>query len=314
MVFNLDTNRSVVELRGTVLVFGLNHVLNYYFTHPHSRLTAWNGDIHAEVSTNGIRFTGDNWIGLMENGIWQPDTNGVPGMAPGNYGARVGNPSSPPPQIQVLGNVACRQWGFETVSTNIPMQDGRFPARGVRMRFVPEAKSAMDYRFVLTTNPGDPDIKPSDETSLSTDIVLASTSVVVAGRAWMSAMLTNRITTQATLELEDGVETLTLPLEGWHSFTTVSDSGYTVRFDLILDGTLVGTLIPYLKYESAETPGGPLRLSWPPGYRLQRATCLALADWTDDVMEPPLEVHPQPDAPSEFFRVVRIAAPPENGP
>jgi hypothetical protein len=309
MPFNLDTNRSIVELRGTVLVFGLNHVLNYYFTHPHSRLTAWQGVIHANVSTNEITFTGGNRVVLMENGIWEPDTNGVPGFAPGDYGARVGNPSSPPPQVQVLGNVACRQWGFETISTNIAMQNGRFSARPVRMWFVPEEKSALDYRFVLTTNPGDPDLKPAGENSYVTDNVIASTSVVAAGRAWMSQALTNRTLTQAKLELEDGIETLTLPLEGWHTFTTVADSGYIVRFDLILDGTLVATRIPVMQLLLTEVPDGPFQLSWPPGYRLQRASSLEKDDWEDDAIESPLEI--QPSLPAEYFRAVRINTPPQ---
>ena len=248
-----------------------------------------------------------NWMPLRENGSWEPDTNGVPGFAPGNYGLK---PAVDLISIKIEGRAACRQWGFDTISTNLPMTNGQFAMRPVFTRFVPAAHSAVDYRFVLTLNPGDPDVVPhSSPASAKTESGTGSTTTA-AGRAWMTGMLTNRTTVKGTLGLEDGVETLTLPLEGWHSFTATA-AGYQFRFDMILDGQLVGTRIPVIEFEPPATPGGPLRLSWPPGYRLQRATQLSPPNWTNDAVQPPVEI--TTGQPAEYFRAIRYIAPPGGG-
>jgi hypothetical protein len=163
--------------------------------------------------------------------------------------------------------------------------------RPVLTRFVADALSAVDYRFVLTLNPGETDLVPRQSPTVRAQ---EESSTIVAGRAWMSGVLTNRTTLKGSLAHQDGVETLTLPLEGWHSFSTTA-AGYSFRFEV----------------EAPTQAGGPLRLSWPPGYRLQRATRLFPPNWTNDAITSPLVIHVL--QPAEYFRAIRHDPAPGSG-
>jgi hypothetical protein len=59
---------------------------------------------------------------------------------------------------------------------------------------------------------------------------------------------------------------------------------------------------PTLTITPAATVGGPVTLTWPAAYQLQRRSTLAGADWANVTATPPLEVPAEGDA--AFFRVV----------
>jgi hypothetical protein len=95
------------------------------------------------------------------------------------------------------------------------------------------------------------------------------------------------------------------------AFVQGSSYGVGVPMRILSDGKLLAggvryytglsPVLPPPDLEFALGPGG-LQLSWPAGFRLQRATVLAPADWTDVEAASPLTV---PAAgPGEFFRVI----------
>lgn len=77
---------------------------------------------------------------------------------------------------------------------------------------------------------------------------------------------------------------------------------YWCRFDLLCAGRLVGTDAGWIEYTPPQEPGGPIRLSWPRGYKLQRTSQLAPPAWEDAAAESPVE---RPTLqPAEYFRAV----------
>lgn len=291
--FSIDPERSVIELQGTVLAFALNLSLNPQA--PGSMKVPWGGTLRADVTDNSIRFLGGNWVPVMDSGIWQPDTNGVPGSAPANYGARAANYVS----IIVSGYAAFRQMGFDTVSPELPLLNEQFQVKNIQMRFVEAARSAVDYWFSLSNNIGDPDFtfgEAGPQSVLST--------VVAAGRTYLQGGITNRATNAARLSVENGVQTLTIPIDARCVFIARAHTGQEFRFSLVLVGQLVAIPGATLECERLATPGAPLRLSWPAGYRLQRAGSLSPWDWSEVPADSPLEVPAHERF--EFFRLMRV--------
>ena len=283
--FSIDPDRSVVELRGTVLAFGLNLALNSQATG--SMQTRWTGTLQIEETTNTIQFVGGNWISVMDSGIWEPDTNGVVGSAPANYGARAANYVA----IIVSGFAAFRQMGFDTISPPLALQNGQFPVRQIQMRFVEAARSAVDYWFSVSNNIGDPDF---------TESVLANAPVF--GRAYLQGGITNRATNAARLSVEAGVQTLRIPIDARCAFVARAATGPEFRFSLVLVGQLVATPSAIVTCEPLWIDGPAVRLFWPPGYRLQGASRLSPADWSDLASEGPLEL--PANEPAQFFRAI----------
>lgn len=292
ITFSVDPVRSVVELQGTVLAFGLNLSLNEQAAG--SMKVSWRGTLRAEVSDSTVRFVSGNWVPLMESGVWQPDTNGFVGSAPANYGARAGVNLS----LIVSGHAAFRQMGFEMISPELTLQSGQFPVRQIEMRFVEAAKSAVDYRFSLTNNPGDPDFALA---GAKPQAVLAT--LTAAGRTLLQGEITNRATNAARLFLENGVQTMTIPIDARYVFVARANTGDEFRFSLLLIGQLVAIPGAIVEYQPA-IPGGPIRLSWPPGYRLQRATEFSPGGWSDLATDSPLEVPTHESL--EYFRAIRV--------
>lgn len=112
-------------------------------------------------------------------------------------------------------------------------------------------------------------------------------------------------------QLRGGFARLNLDGSTDASFVQGSSFGVGVPMRILSDGKLlaggvryytgVSPVLPPPDLEFAFGPGG-LQLSWPAGFRLQRATVLAPADWTDVEAASPLVV---PVAgPGEFFRVI----------
>jgi hypothetical protein len=111
----------------------------------------------------------------------------------------------------------------------------------------------------------------------SADVPKAPMTVTVAGRHVLSGALDNRATDLGGVGVNDGVRTLTVPIDARYSFTPVADSGEQLRFDLIFTGRLVGAAMPRSPTPSptptdlaaaSSTPGEsptPTRTSTPDG-------------------------------------------------
>jgi hypothetical protein len=160
----------------------------------------------------------------MDSGIWQPDTNGVTGFAPANYGARAANYVA----IIVSGFAAFRQMGFDTISPVLALENGQFPVRHIQMRFAEAARSAVDYWFSVSNNIGDPDF---------TESVLANAPAF--GRTYLQGGITNRATNAARLSMEAGVPTLRIPIDARCVFVARAATGQEFRFSLVFVGQLV---------------------------------------------------------------------------
>lgn len=289
VTFTLDPARSTIELSGTVNAFGLSLALKEQA--PSSLDVPWTGASGANVSGVGIEFVTGNRITLPDSRNWEPGPYGVPGVAPASYGMLA---SVELGSIAVIGKIACRHWSLDTFTTNLTLQDGTFLARRVRFPFFDETNSVVDYHFLSRTGgPGDPDFAPSSP----------YTTNIVAGRHIVSGSLTNRATNSARVAIENGLETLRVPMDAIYTFT-VTNGNNRFRFSMVFTGELVGVVTPKVEIVAPQTSGQPFRVSWPLGYKLQRATRLADPDWTDHSSQSPLEVAATGAA--HYFRAVKL--------
>lgn len=295
LTFSLDPLRSRVEMSGTINAFGLNLAIKEQASG--SLVAPFKGMVLAEVSDAAIGFTGASRIAPLETRSWEPGPYGVPGFAPASYGALVSvNLGS----LEVLGKAACRGWAFNVLSTNLLLTNGTFLSRRVGLPFFDSTNSVVDYHFVIkSSGGGDPDFAPKPKAS-STPV-----TTTVAGRHVLSSGgLTNRATNAASVAMQNGVSTLSIPIDAVCAFTATNGHN-RFRFFLVFSGQLVGTLGSFVDWVPPSTPGGPLKLSWPSGYKLQRATQFWPPDWADFSEQSPLET--QPSGRAYYFRAVRAS-------
>lgn len=303
--FNLDPNQSSIEIQGTINGFGLNMVLKQQATG--SLKARYSGKIAAEFAGTNIQFIGGSRIKPFEIANWEPGPFGAEGSAPASYGLLA---SVNLGTLTVVGKAASREWQFDVTSAELPLQNGTFASRHLRLPFFDTTNSVLDYHFFFRMVIGDPDftgdrvesaegVKPDGSVSAAGSDEI---TITAAGRHIMSGMLTNRATTPAIITTQNEVRTLVVPVDARYSFL-VTNANHQFRFDLIFIGQLVASDAGMVEYTAPTGSGNPIQLSWPAGYKLQRASKLSPPDWEDLALESPIE-HPTLQ-PSEYFRAVK---------
>jgi hypothetical protein len=272
--FAIDTNRSSVALKGSVTAVDLGGLVIALKEQGAGSLNAmYGGTIVADLSSDAIRFVGGSQIIPLESKAWEPGPNGADGTSLASYAAQASI------SFIAAAKAASRRLVFDATSTELPLQGGEFDVKQVGIRFVDTANSVIDFRV--------------------TGAVQAQGSKILSG------LLTNRVSNLGKVSAEDGVQTLTIPIDATYSFVVEDDSGQEFRFDLIFAGQWVGTPAApgaVVEFDPPSMPGGPLKLFWSPSYKLQRATVLSPPNWADYATESPVEI--PTSQPGEYFRVV----------
>lgn len=275
-VYELDPERSVVNLSGTISALGLEVPMEPQA--PGSMTASFGGSLPVEQGGGLIRFLPGGQLVPRENGNWEPGVGGSVGRAPASYAGKA--------RIQVLfftasAVAASRAVSMGLTSEPLPVDaDGSFPAGSLLVTFQEGASSSLDFRI--------------------------TGAVEQNGSRLLSGLLTNRVSSVGQWSTNGGVETLTVPVDAGYTFEVESDVGPT-EFRMRFIGQLVATRRevveePVVVLQPPATPGEPLTLAWPAAFKLQRATQLIPPNWVDDPATSPLTV--PTTQPGEFFRVI----------
>lgn len=274
--YDLDPERSVVSLSGTISALGLEVPMEPQA--PGSLTASFGGSLRVEQGDGRLSFLPGGQVVPRENGSWEPGLGGVAGRAPASYAGKA--------RIQVLFFTASAVAASRAVSmglTSPPLTvgaDGTFPAGSLQVTFLEGASSALDFRI--------------------------TGAVEQSGTRLLTGLLTNRVSTVGRRSTNNGVETLTVPVDAGYTFQVESDVGPT-EFRMRFVGQLVATRReeveePVVVLQPPTAPGEPLTLAWPAAFKLQRATQLLPPNWVDDPSSSPLTV--PTTQPGEFFRVI----------
>lgn len=196
--FVLDTNQSVISISGSVAGATLSEQA------PGSLTTHYEGTLQATVSGGNIQFTGGSLIEALTNGSWQPNADGSAGSQPADYGGQGSTGLA-------TGKAALRQIELDATSPPVAVSGGQFDSRSITFQFPSGAPSSLAYNI--------------------------SGFINSSGAKALNGYATNAVTTQATLSLAGGRQTLTLPVDATFFFTLLSANDTSIR----LQGQFVAT-------------------------------------------------------------------------
>ena len=240
--FTLDQAQSVLTLSGTFSGFTIEQ------QGPGSLTTHYTGTIETDLSDTTIAFVSGSQIAGVTNGNWEPETNGVAGTAPANYGGEVVN-------FFVNGKAAVRDVLLDVTSGDLTVTNGLFLSQGLEFTFPSIAATAFDYTYaILGGSPG-------------------------SGRQPFTGMLTNTVITNATLNPQGAELVLTIPVDiaGTASVQSPNDLQYRLRGQLV---ARAATSVPLL-IDSFQTSSGQLgfTIATTPGRSFTILASTNLTDW-----------------------------------
>jgi hypothetical protein len=137
--FTIDSTQSSLTLSGSLQGFPIDQ------QGPGSLTAYYKGTIIADVTDTTITFVGGSLITAITNGVWSPNTNGVAGTAPANYGGSLNAGI-------ITGTAAFRALVYDATSGALPITAGSFSALGMTFSFPPSASSVLDYRYTVFTS------------------------------------------------------------------------------------------------------------------------------------------------------------------
>lgn len=267
--FTLDPSRSSVALSGSASGAALKP------QGPGSLEAVYDGTLVLDVGPSEIRFVGGSRIAPRETGSWQPGPKGADGSAPASYGGKAQLGAG---LFSISAVAATRRILLDLVGgTPFPLQSGTFNAAGLGFQFVETNNPVLDYKTSGIANEKD-------------------------GMA-LSGLATNQPAGMSTLVTEGTVQTLTLKVSATFVFelllpddSSLSLSGQLVATRVIPDAPPIVTIAPV-------SPGATsMTLSWPAGFKLQKATRLSNSAWGDTGVSSPAVISFSGDG--EYFQVV----------
>lgn len=269
LTFTVDPARSSIALSGEASGAALQA------QGPGGLEATYDGSIVLDLTPGEIRFVGGSRIAPREPNSWQPGAQGVDGSAPASYGAKaqIGGGF-----LSVSAVAATRRLMLDLLSNApFPVQDGSFSAEGLGFQFVETNNPVLDYR--------------------TTGFISRRDGMALSGLA------TNRIAGASTLVTVGNLQTLTLKVSATYVFELLVPNDSS----LSLSGQLVATrMIPDVPPEIVIAPVLPgatsMTLSWPSGFKLQKATRLGNPDWSDTGNSSPAVIPFSGEG--EFFQVV----------
>src|SRR6266446_2412123 len=240
--FTIDQTQSVLTISGTFSGFAIEQ------QGPGSLTTRYAGTIETDLSDTAIAFVGGSQIVGVTNGNWEPGPSGVAGTAPANYGGEVVN-------FFVNGKAAVRDILLDLTSGSLTVSNGIFPSQGLEFAFPFTATTAFDYTYSITLG--------------------ASGS----GRQPFTGILTNTVSTNATLNSQGAELVLTIPVDiaGAASVQSPNDLQYRLRGQLVARSA---ASVP-LRINSFQLSSGQLgfTIATTPGQSFTILASTNLTDW-----------------------------------
>ncbi len=234
--FNIDPAQSIITASGNAAGF------TFQEQGPGSLTTSIMGTIQADVTSSTIQFTGGSSLDAVTNGVWEPGTNGDPGMALADFGGHAGN---------FLASVdgAFRDIVLDVTSPLLVVTNNQFDSMALVFSFPSNSIGHFDY------NAGS----------------------FGSGSSMFSGAATNDVLSGASLTTTGGVQTLTIQVDASFVFGALVEDDSILTFT----GQLVATrsLGPQIDTISVSSQQVLLTVSGPgaPTYQLQSST--NLVDW-----------------------------------
>ena len=268
LTFTLDPTRSAITLSGSASGAALQPQA------AGSLATTFEGTIVLDVGAVEVNFPGGSRVIPQELNSWQPGPAGADGSAPASYGGKATIGSG---FFSVSAVAATRRLSFDLLSAPLSFAAGSFNAEGLQFRFVETNNPVLDYRTtgLLNQRDGQP----------------------------LQGLATNKLAGASTLVTAGNVQTLTIPVDAAYRFELLLPDDSVLQ----LTGQIVATrTIPDGAPEIVIAPVAPgansMSLSWPAGFKLQKATRLLNPDWTDTGATSPATI-PFVNA-GEYFQIV----------
>ena len=197
ITFTIDQTLSAASLSGTVMG------LTMQAQGAGSLTTHYAGTIKAEVAGSTLRLTGGSLISALNNGSWAPAVGGGSGSAPANYGTLVSA------LFLGSGRAAVRDLLVDLTSDVIGVTNGLFRSPGLRFTYSTNPPTAFDYNHNILGGG--------------------------QGRSFLSGVLTNAASGNASLIAQAGQLILSIPVD-----VTGNGSAFSAN-DLVyrLQGVLV---------------------------------------------------------------------------
>ncbi|MCW5560209.1 MAG: hypothetical protein KIT22_20515 [Verrucomicrobiae bacterium] len=268
LTFTVDPDQTTVTLSGQAAGAALQEQA------PGSLSARFHGTVVIEVTPTQILFPGGTRLAPEEVHSWEPGPGGVSGSAPASYGGKARIDFG---LFSVSAVAATRRLSFDVLSLPLPLDGSSFDAEGVLFQFVETNSPALDYRTTGLLNDND-------------------------GRL-LNGLATNKIAGASSLVTAGTTQTLTLQLNATYLFELLAPNDSS----LLLSGQLVATREiagegPVLQVTPV-TPGATsMTLSWPDGFKLQKSSQLAPADWTDTGATSPAVIPFEQTG--EYFQIV----------
>jgi hypothetical protein len=244
-VFTLDTNQSWLTVAGTVQGAAITQQA------PGSLTTKYGGTLQATQTGNTIQFADQSLITALNNGNWQPLTNGNAGFAAANYGASVSLVAG---FVKVKAALRLLQIGISSPAI-IVNGNGQFVATNLALWFPSNAASSLAFQ----------------ETGLAS----GSGSTALTGQA------TNGSTASATLSTTGNLQVLTIPVNTQFTFSTASpdDTILNVVGQLVATEPRTPAVVPILQSPTVQSQIVTLRWQAPAGQQFQVQSSTNFVTW-----------------------------------
>jgi len=200
-VFTVNTTQSYVSISGRVLGQPLHE------QRAGSLTTRYSGTLIAEVGSDTIQFPGQSQVVAMDNGSWEPLSDGSEGSESANYGGTAS-------YFLTTGVAALRQVQLDVTSGVVAVANGQFDTEPLTFSIPGDAGCSLAYRVEGAYN-------DSGVTSLD-------------GKSATGQQTMARLTTEGSQQV------LTIPINYTMYFSLLNNNDTTVT----LTGQLVATQSP----------------------------------------------------------------------
>jgi hypothetical protein len=239
---------------------------------PGSLTATFQGWLVVDLQASSMQIVFGSGMVADQTNSWQPGPLGSVTPTPASYGAKTVIGS------EITANnvtVALRNLTFEVLSPQLTTDNGPIEASSVSLT-IPDHNSTLDYQ--------------------------ANGLVVLRGSRALGGLNATNAGGTMTLSIAAEVQTLTIPIDVSFTSQVLATNDTTLHFT----GTLVAwrglTIINrQLLWFPSPTDHSQFILIWDGSFILQRASTLALPDWTDFATNPPTVI--SASGPFGFLRV-----------
>jgi hypothetical protein len=138
-LFTLDASQSRISISGNVMGAPIQAQGSGSLT------TQYGGTLLAEISGNTIQFPGQSQVVALDNGSWQPLSDGGAGSDPANYGGKAS-------RFSATGVAAVRDVEVDVTSGALALVNGSFDTQAITVSIPAGAPSSMAYRVQGSIN------------------------------------------------------------------------------------------------------------------------------------------------------------------